>query len=254
MDGGKRTQSGGLKAVEILVRERLEEKRIFEAGFLLGRLGDDITPLQRKQLQQEVAVLTKKAEGLYQQALMCSAKGERETVKKLYQQIEQISIDFHGLAEDKKKLNSTEALADLLSKTTKKAAGSDEEKPLQSFPAEIVGSRKEQKRPSGRAKLRLYSPVVVGGGLVVVGVLALLIFFIVRGAQAPVERAGADRKQFPSQAQVTEKWLQDFSAKPMKAEVVKPEKKESGSAKETPQPYLGSVRVGKLNVVEADSE
>jgi hypothetical protein len=93
-----------------LIRERIKEKRIFEARFLFRQFSDEIAAHQKMRLADELAVTLSRAEQMLQRARAHAAGGERSQAEQVYREIEAIVIDMPGVAEEIKALAGASAL------------------------------------------------------------------------------------------------------------------------------------------------
>ena len=102
----------------IVIRERIKEKRLFEAQFLFGLLDEDDVPAQeRLVLERELDGLLAVVHDLQVQANKYIAEGEYVLARKMHREMERIAIDVPGLeygkrqleAQDQKSSNQSEA-------------------------------------------------------------------------------------------------------------------------------------------------
>ncbi len=93
-----------------LIRERIKEKRIFEARFLFRQFGDEIGADRKMKLADELAATLSRAEQMLQRARAHAAGGERSRAEQVYREIEAIVIDMPGVAEEIKALAGASAL------------------------------------------------------------------------------------------------------------------------------------------------
>lgn len=104
----------------IVIRERIKEKRLFEAQFLFGLLDEDDVPAQeRLVLERELDGLLAVVHDLQVQANKYIAEGEYVLARKMHREMERIAIDVPGLeygkrqleAQDQKAANPSESAA-----------------------------------------------------------------------------------------------------------------------------------------------
>ena len=93
-----------------LIRERIKEKRIFEARFLLRQFGDEIAADRKTQLADELAATLLRVEHMLHRARAHAAGGERSQAEQVYREIEATVIDMPGVGEEIKALVGASAL------------------------------------------------------------------------------------------------------------------------------------------------
>lgn len=82
----------------VVIRERIKEKRLFEAQFLFGLLDEDDIPMQeRLTLERELDGLLAVVRDLQLQANKYLAEGEPLLAQKMHREMERIAIDVPGL-------------------------------------------------------------------------------------------------------------------------------------------------------------
>lgn len=94
-----------------LIRSRIKEKRIFEARFLCRQLVDEMGPEEKTALERELNGMLTQVGHLRQQARSFLDEGRHDRAVALYNEMETIAIDVPGVAEEKRALAETEALA-----------------------------------------------------------------------------------------------------------------------------------------------
>lgn len=91
----------------IVIRERIKEKRLFEAQFLFGLLDEDDVPAQeRLVLERELDGLLAVVHDLQVQANKYIAEGEYVLARKMHREMERIAIDVPGLEYGKRQLEA----------------------------------------------------------------------------------------------------------------------------------------------------
>ncbi|NQS71760.1 MAG: hypothetical protein HQQ73_06345 [Desulfobulbaceae bacterium] len=87
----------------VVIRERIKEKRLFEAQFLFGLLDeDDLPPQERQTLEQELEGLLTVVRDLQLQANKYLAEEEYVLARKMHREMERIAIDVPGLENGKR--------------------------------------------------------------------------------------------------------------------------------------------------------
>lgn len=85
----------------VVIRERIKERRLFEAQFLFGLLDeDDVSPQERLALERELEGLLAIVRDLQLQANKYLAEGEPALARKMHREMERIAIDVPGLSSD----------------------------------------------------------------------------------------------------------------------------------------------------------
>ncbi len=86
----------------MVIRERIKERRLFEAQFLFGLLDeDDVSPQERLDLERELEGLLAVVRDLQLQANKYLAEGEPALARKMHREMERIAIDVPGLSSDR---------------------------------------------------------------------------------------------------------------------------------------------------------
>lgn len=87
----------------VVIRERIKEKRLFEAQFLFNLLDEDDMPAQeRLTLERELEGLLAVVRDLQLQANKYLAEGEHVLARKMHREMERIAIDVPGLDSGKR--------------------------------------------------------------------------------------------------------------------------------------------------------
>ncbi len=86
----------------VVIRERIKERRLFEAQFLFGLLDeDDVSPQERLTLERELEGLLAVVRDLQLQANKYLAEGEPALARKMHREMARIAIDVPGLSSDR---------------------------------------------------------------------------------------------------------------------------------------------------------
>lgn len=89
----------------VVIRERIKERRLFEAQFLFGLLDeDDISPQERQVLERELNGLLAVVRDLQLQANKYLAEGEYALARKMHREMERIAVDVPGLEIGKRRI------------------------------------------------------------------------------------------------------------------------------------------------------
>lgn len=155
-----------------LIRERIKEKRIFEARFLFRQFGDEIATDRKMKLADELAATLSRAEQMLQRARSHAAGGERSQAEQVYREIEAIVVDMPGVAEEIKALAGASALIAKIKPTAPIDCASEPPPPEVT---EIAIAETQSAPPSAQLqkRRRLRWPIWLAAGCVVV-VLSLL--------------------------------------------------------------------------------
>lgn len=161
-----------------LIRERIKEKRIFEARFLFRQFGDEITADRKMKLADELAATLSRAEQMLQRARAHAAGGERSQAEQVYREIETIVIDMPGVAEEIKALAGASALITKI-KPTAPIVVDPEPEPLSSEVAEREGTETQSAPPAvgPRKRRRPWWPLWLAAGCVVVMLSLLAMWY-----------------------------------------------------------------------------
>ena len=96
----------------VVIRERIKQKRLFEAQFLFGLLDeDDISPQEKLVLERELNGLLAVVRDLQLQANKYLAEGEYNLARKMHKEMERIAVDVPGLEDGKRRVGRVEAAA-----------------------------------------------------------------------------------------------------------------------------------------------
>ena len=96
----------------VVIRERIKEKRLFEAQFLFGLLDEDDMPAQeRLTLERELDGLLAVVRDLQLQANKYLAEGEHVLARKMHREMERIAIDVPGLEFGKRHIEEQDFAA-----------------------------------------------------------------------------------------------------------------------------------------------
>ena len=203
-----------MKSSAQLVRERLEEKRYFEARFLLARIGEDLPRGERRQLEEGVASIIARADRLRFDARLFFERREYDRAAEKFAELEQLVADYPQLAEEKKRLAAagtfsprprdeespvTEAAAD----TSQEREEASHEPPVQQ-PQEQKQAQKQKKSKKLPRKRTLLAPLL----LLVLGAVLYQLYWgtwfrldeqdvFQSQAAAPVETPGLPPAQVP---------------------------------------------------------
>jgi hypothetical protein len=165
-----------------LIRSRIREKRIFEARFLCRQLGQEIDRAQKKALEQELSGILERVARLRQEASVLLAQGEHGKAGALYAEMEAMAIDVPGVAEEKRRVASAEALAVRMGVNTvpQKSSGAE-----QNSVAKPSGPQAITVAPPWHRWPRLLVAVLLG----LLGVVVLLLFRTGSDPSSPVPTA-----------------------------------------------------------------
>lgn len=94
----------------VLIRSRIQEKRIFEARFLYRQFRAEIGEREKNALASELTGLVAQIEHLQRQARQHAAAGQYECAERLYQDIERLAIDVPGVSEEKRRLQGARTI------------------------------------------------------------------------------------------------------------------------------------------------
>jgi len=89
--------SAGPLSPEQLVRARLAQQRLFEARFLIGRVGPDMEPAVVSRLEKHIHATIKKVNALVAQAEDLLAQGRVDDALVVYKQVRSLAIDYPDL-------------------------------------------------------------------------------------------------------------------------------------------------------------
>lgn len=165
----------------VVIRERIKEKRLFEAQFLFGLLDEDDMPVQeRLALERELDGLLAVVRDLQLQTNKYLAEGEHVLARKMHREMERIAIDVPGLEFGRRHLDEQ----DLTSRESPLLHPVDGMVPSRTF--ENGGEEPEPKKPRqpglvAQARHRItglqrrYTSVSKGKLLLTGAVLILLI-------------------------------------------------------------------------------
>ncbi|MBM9536895.1 hypothetical protein [Desulfobulbus alkaliphilus] len=173
-----------------LIRSRISEKRIFEAGFLCRQLGTEIDPREKTALQQELDSLVARVDELRQQARAHAQEGRRTRADSVYRDIEGIAIDVPGLQEERAKLVGAEPLVARITGRTHTPEPEPATKPDE--PMVKAEQREVEHEPAGAFSQVSFNGLARGRMIVLgsVGVLFLVALVVLvalfRGVQPPV--------------------------------------------------------------------
>lgn len=91
----------------VVIRERIKQKRLFEAQFLFGLLDeDDISPQEKLVLERELNGLLAVVRDLQIQANKYLAEGEYNLARKMHKEMERIAVDVPGLEDGKRRIGA----------------------------------------------------------------------------------------------------------------------------------------------------
>ncbi len=95
----------------VVIRERIKEKRLFEAQFLFGLLDEDDMPAQeRLNLERELDGLLAVVLDLQLQANKYLAEGQHVLARKMHREMERIAIDVPGLEFGKRHIEEQDVV------------------------------------------------------------------------------------------------------------------------------------------------
>ncbi len=83
-----------------LLREAIDQKRIFEARLILRQLSHDSTLPGRSEISQSITEVIEKAKEYHAEAAKLEQRGKLEQAQAAYEKVEKIVSDFPGLDED----------------------------------------------------------------------------------------------------------------------------------------------------------
>lgn len=143
----------------VVIRERIKEKRLFEAQFLFGLLDEDDIPVEERQaLERELDGLLAVVRDLQLQANKYIAEGEYVLARKMHREMERIAVDVPGLEYGKRQVEAQDqaarkAVADPVPEATRPKN--------EPGPEELHSSRRSARQPlNGRiARWRAARPV-----------------------------------------------------------------------------------------------
>ena len=159
-----------------LIRERIKEKRIFEARFLFRQFGDEIATDRKMKLADELAATLSRAEQMLQRARSHAAGGERSQAEQVYREIEAIVVDMPGVAEEIKALAGASALITKIKATAPIVA--DPEPPTEVAAAEVASEPEPAPADVGpRQRRRTRWPLWLAAGCTVVAVSLLALWY-----------------------------------------------------------------------------
>ena len=96
----------------VVIRERIKEKRLFEAQFLFGLLDEDDIPAEERQaLERELDGLLAVVRDLQLQANKYIAEGEYVLARKMHREMERIAVDVPGLEYGKRQVEAQDQAA-----------------------------------------------------------------------------------------------------------------------------------------------
>lgn len=132
----------------VVIRERIKERRLFEAQFLFGLLDeDDVSPQERLTLERELDGLLAIVRDLHLQANKYLAEGEPDLARKMHREMERIAIDVPGLSSD------TAQNAPGVGNSGERVLS--EERELPAAPKEEKKGKKRRKQTGGKAEALL---------------------------------------------------------------------------------------------------
>lgn len=122
----------------VVIRERIKEKRLFEAQFLFGLLDEDDIPAEERQaLERELDGLLAVVRDLQLQANKYIAEGEYVLARKMHREMERIAVDVPGLEYGKRQVEAQDQAA-------RKAVADPTPVPEATRPVDAVESVREQ--------------------------------------------------------------------------------------------------------------
>ena len=108
------TPQGSPPNAAVVIRERIKQKRLFEAQFLFGLLDeDDVSPQEKLVLERELNGLLAVVRDLQIQANKYLADGEYNLARKMHREMERIAVDVPGLEDGKRRAGQSETAAAL---------------------------------------------------------------------------------------------------------------------------------------------
>ncbi|HHD56490.1 MAG TPA: hypothetical protein ENK89_02285, partial [Desulfobulbaceae bacterium] len=81
----------------VLIKTRIDEKRLFEARFLLKKVSSEIDPSTSRQLRQQLENLIVQAEQVFARAEQLEEQGRYEEARQGYAGIFDIVVDFPAI-------------------------------------------------------------------------------------------------------------------------------------------------------------
>lgn len=131
----------------VVIRERIKERRLFEAQFLFGLLDeDDVSPQERLTLERELDGLLAIVRDLQLQANKYLAEGAPALARKMHREMERIAIDVPGLGSD------TEQNAPGVGHSGERVLSEERELPA---PTEEKRGKKRRRQTGGKAEALL---------------------------------------------------------------------------------------------------
>ena len=160
-----------------LIRDKITEKRIFEARFLFRQFVNEIPTGEKMQMAEQLGGVLSRADYLLQRARSYAAGGEREQAARLYREIEELVIDMPGVAEEAKSLADATALMEKIGARPAEPETPEPDQPLQQpagAGAEQSSGQAATEPPSRRTGYIWLAALAFG--LVGVGLLAWVVW------------------------------------------------------------------------------
>lgn len=110
------SEADDIKSPAAVIRDRIEARRLYEARFLFRQLVGELTPANRKQLEQQLEESIHALEQKHRDAVFYAGQGDFGRARKLLEEIEQAAVDFPELDREKERLSPVDSILDSLNR------------------------------------------------------------------------------------------------------------------------------------------